>query len=712
MSSVFLNKIDIEVMDSNTQELENCFVYVKGLITPDMQDPDVYLIIRGAVTSGDSERVCKGLVYGILYGLDWAKHLFGFADMLPTACSTLASLVPMLKSRGNAISVFTRLWKLSCHGFNDLFLTVLRTFDIISELKSELEWLKTSSFLSLVFYKVVRLATINASDGSPLLSDYTSIITFIWRNKRDACLAIGRDLMRVISPLSEVNGLELIWNDLFSPSRDGVPLYWALLCTPTHPKFHSVLLVPALEAKLVYVIENASPGNYTRYLKWITEEYEENIISDIVRFIVTFPSNVESTPRWQIVAYLLTCSADHQTQANIKQALIFDCLFYNQQDQLHTIEPLMSILKFSISRFPQVAEEILEFLLSSAELYDKRSVAGMMRSLKECFNIAYYNRIIPSLESLISEEKIDSTIRSRISDLFDTSGSGSEPSQSPIYDEETPPNTPRNTEFIGEATNDFAIDPSYEKLQQILEKNPVSKELALHVLKCIGHEFLPISSDLQRNAIFYQIFAKASQDENIFGFLKVLYAADSAIGIRLLIFTIQTKGNLYFRLEFNLERDLKACSDEASLDTLNWIYPYLMQKQLFTSKIFFQFLSTATSELFYYTELDLCRRSYKLLSPCLDEILMLSNGISSTEKLYLWRLIAAEIHPQQVNYLIGFCMKYYSPENWSGLLSYLKVNNKHVKVDTVIGVLGLPFHLSSTAAAILSIFDIALVRAI
>ena len=663
------------------------------------------------IANGDLERICKGLVYGILSGLDWTKYILsGSQDLLHTACVTFSSLVPSLKTRGIGMPLFLSLWKISCRGFSDLFLTFLRTFDITSEIKNELEWIKNSSFISLIFYKIVRLATNIVSEGGPLLGDYAYIMAYLWRNKREVCLSIGRDLMRVISPLSEVNGLELIWNDLFSPSRDGVPLYWALLCTPTHPRFHSVLLVPSLEAKLVYVIEKANSCNYTRYLKWIIEEYDEIMIADIVRFIATFPSSVESTPRWQIIAWLLTCTHDHQLQANIKQALIFDCLFYNQQDQLHSIEPLMSILKFSISRFPQVAEEILEFLLSSAELYDKRSVAGMMRSLKECFNIAYYHRIIPSLESLISEEKIDSSIRSRISDLFDTSGSGSEPSQSPIYDEETPPSTPRPYEFIGEIGNDFATDPSFEKLQQIIEKNPITKDLANYVLKCISHEFVvPINAELQRNVVYYQIFTNASQDEKIVELLKTLVSIDSAVGIRLLIFSIQTKSNLYFKFDYKLERDLKSCSYEATLDTLSCIYPYLLNKQLFTPKILLNFLSNATPELFYHTELDLKCNRYKLLTPNLDEILNLSIGISCMEKVYLWRLIAAEISPQNIKLLIDFCTQNYSPENSSGLLHYVRIHNKILSLDAVILILNLPIHLCNTVSALLSRFDLAVV---
>ena len=83
----------------------------------------------------------------------------------------------------------------------------------------------------------------------------------------------------------------------------------------------------------------------------------------------------------------------------------------------------------------------------------------------------------------------------------------------------------------------------------------------------------------------------------------------------------------------------------------------------------------------------------------------LAAGISSTEKIYLWRLITAEIQPHLINYLIDVCTKQYCAENWSGLLYYIKVHHKCVKAESVIAMLSLPVNLVGTVAAALAKID-------
>lgn len=136
-----------------------------------------------------------------------------------------------------------------------------------------------------------------ASDGSPILFDYVQVLSQIWRRRKESCISIGRDLIRIITALAEVNGIEHIWNDLFAPGRDGNPLYMNILATPTHPKFHSMLLFPQVETKIVYVIENANMSNYKRYFNWILEENDESVLPDLTRFVVNYPSNKENIPR-------------------------------------------------------------------------------------------------------------------------------------------------------------------------------------------------------------------------------------------------------------------------------------------------------------------------------------------------------------------------------------------------------------------------------
>lgn len=698
MSFNFLDKLSIELPDSNLQDLYYSFTQLQSQLRQPMSDSEVLKILNLYIQSGETEKLSKALVCGSLSGLDWSKYLFiGSQDLLVSACTALQSLLPVIKSRAFALNLFTKLWKSSIPGFSDLFLSFLRTFEFPSELKSELDWILSSQFVSLIFYKVLKLASLACVDGNPSLSDYTYLILYLWRHKREHCLSIGRDLMRIIPSLAETAGIESVWNDLFTQNRDSSHLYWLILCTPTQLKFHSVLLSPSLEAKIVYVIENSTGINYTRYLKWIIEEFGEFMIPDIVRFIVCYPGNKEATPRWQIICWLLGCSSDRQIQANAKQALIFDALFFNQADQIYTIEPLMSILKHSLAKTPHITEEILEFLLTSAELYDRRSIAGMMRSLRECFSIAYYNRLSPSLDTFMNDDRIDPSIKAKLSELVDSS-CNSESS----HDEETPPNTPRSFESYGEIGNDFTNEPSFDKFIQILEKNPINKDLAHYILRSLPHELSsPILMEIPKNSVIHQMFSKAENDEKIAAFVEIAMGIESLLAIRVLIYSLHNKSNLYFKIENNLEKDLRVCTDEVSLETLNWIFPQLLIKQKITPAILMFFLANATHEVLLLAEFNLYSSTYKLISPYLVETLQLAANLSVIEKNCLWRLITAEIPTSCLSTLIEYCASEYSPENWSGLLDYFQVHCSEIQSSHVHSLLTLPFHLCSVVAALI-----------
>ena len=700
MSLIVHDKTSIEVPDPSIQEMYQCFTQLQVRFRPGISDSEVLSILNIYIQSGEIEKLAKGLVYGSLSGYDWFKYLFiGSPDLLILACSSFASLVPALKSRQPALSLFTKFMKSNCPGFPDLFMCFLRTYDLTNELKSEIEWVLNSQFTSIIFYKLLRSASLAFAEGSPSVPDYHYLIQAIWRQKRESCLVIGRDLIRLLPCFPESSIVEPIWTELNTQARDGSFLYWSLLCMPTQIKYHSALLSQGLEARIVYVIENSTGANYMRYLKWIIDDFGETVIPDIIRFIVNFPAPKESTPRWQIVLWLLGISSDHQIQASSKQALIFDALFFNQSDQVLSIEPLMSILKHSLSKTPFVTEEVLEFLLTSAEIYDKRSVSGIMRSLRECFNVAYFNRLIPSLDSFTNDDKLDASIKSKLVELLD-SACNSESSHS-SHEEETPPTTPRSYEILGEVGCEFVSEPSFDKFEQILAKNPVSRDLAYLILRSLPHELaLPVLMEIPKNSLIYQMFSKAENDDKIFEFLKVGVNVEGMLGIRALIYTLQHKTNFYFRLEGNLERDLRSCVDEMSLDTVNWIYPQLLLKQKMNAGVFYYFLSTASHEILFQTELNLYSGMYKLLSPFLNEVLAKSHGLSTMERKCLWRLITAEVQPLHLKSLIEYCVDEYFPENWSGLLEYFRTHRAAVQLNHLVSLLCLPCHLCSVVAAL------------
>ncbi|CAG9326087.1 unnamed protein product [Blepharisma stoltei] len=694
-----LEKAEIELLDSSIEDIEDSFKEVRDLIALKSEEIDILALLQSYSLQGDHKKLSKGLVYGILIGMDWLKYLLPTSrDNFQTACITLTQLIPYLKFSQRAIWLFTQLWKLDSPAFADMFLSFIRTFDLINEIKPELDWISNQPLISLIFYKILHQASLLANDGSPILFDYVQVLSQIWRRRKDACYAIGRDLIRIISSLAEVNGIEHIWNDLFAPGRDGNPLYWTLLMTPTHPKFHSMLLLPSIEARLIYIIENANQTNFTRYLKWILDEHDECIMPDLARFIVNFPANHEGIPRWQLIEWLLASAKDHHTQASIKQSLSFDCLFFNPlQDQLYSIEPMMSLIGFSLTRYQSVslAEELLEFMLTSAEMYDKRSTKKVLRNLKECFNVAYTQGIFPSLEMLSSDERIDSLIRSRTTDLNENYMNGIEPVLSPLCEiEEKINNEPREVmNSLGALGTQFANEPTFEILCEVLEKqSQVTEDLANYILKCLTNELLqPLSKEIQKNSILSQIFSQISQSQKMRELTKYLNSAEPAVGIRLVIYSLQTNSTLYLQFDSQLERDLKICLHDSNQEILSWIFPLVFENfpSIITPNIIHLYIQNSEIHTIYRTELDLSLKKYTIFSDNYVQILEKSKEFSSIEQAILWKLIQAEFKPEMISKILEYLKSSISAcEQWeslSGLLTYLcthisYLNDEHIKL--------------------------------
>lgn len=277
--------------------------------------------------------------------------------------------------------------------------------------------------------------------------------------------------------------------------------------------------------------------------------------------------------RWQLAGWFLNKASDHHAQASMKQALVYDCLFFNSQDQPYIIEPIMSYLKFSIKKNPQIAEEILEFMLTSAELYDKRSTPMIMRSLKDSFTVASSQGFFPQLETLVNDERMDSNIRTRLSELLEATSHITDNLNSPLFElEDTSLSAPRTfIDFLGEIAIIFANEPTFEILCELLHKSQiVNDELANFVLKCLTHEFIqPLSIDLPTNQVLFQIFAQSENNHKVRELLKLLTTAESSIGARLLIYCLKYDSSLYNQFEDQLERDLVACLQDITLETVH-----------------------------------------------------------------------------------------------------------------------------------------------
>lgn len=590
-------------------------------------------------------------------------------------------MLPRLKDPQKAVELLRKLSKLDSPAFPDLLLTFVRSFDIASELKQEAEWVLEHNICSFVVYKVARQTSLGGGN-----KDRLHVLTQLWKRNKEQCLGIGRDLVRV---LPDVAGLEGLWGGLLEPDASGESLYLSILRTPTDFKHHKILLSLELEKRLVYVIEQAPLHSYAQYLKWIVESCDFTVIPDIVRFVVSYKSgSQESVPRWQIVQWLLSETADVEALASAKQALVFDCLFHSKLDSLNSVEPLMSLLRNALKTKPALCDELLDFLLLSCDLYDQRAAGSMRSSVKRCFSAAREAGIMTSLEDLANDARINVGIRQRLGALLDTNDAdlSAQDSKRDLC------------EFFGESGRGMKEDPSIELLMLLLEEKTVTDEMGKFVLNCLD---LNVVRGIEGpKGLLKSMFLMASSSRKLLALIRTMAKFSPEFSVALLLFSLNTESSIYFQLENNLERDLTVPSIQADKETLRFIYKSLFSAHPDTITVAFTnfLLRTASPELMFSVATDLKLRHYTVVSPLLEELLLSSNSLCSTAQLYLWKLIQAESSPELLTRLLQFASVHplHSYESLSGLLQCLLYNGSPLLPANLILLQALPSPLYSS----------------
>ena len=133
-------------------------------------------------------------------------------------------------------------------------------------------------------------------------------------------------------------------------------------------------------------------------MTWIGDQIGEANWAELVRYLVTHyhkPSG-EGVSRWMIVCWFLNQVKDLQHNlAAIKQALIYDVLFFTPQDSIFYIEPFFLAFTYSISKYPHTSEELMEFLFLTMDNFDKKFANNITASVIDAFKAAESNNLIP-----------------------------------------------------------------------------------------------------------------------------------------------------------------------------------------------------------------------------------------------------------------------------------------------------------------------------
>lgn len=263
-----------------------------------------------------------------------------------------------------------------------------------------------------------------------ILLEQISIVCHLWANCRTKILECNRELLRLIISLSKSGITEInnIIEDIAKlNSAERVPLYIEILynCNNIGSNSLAILQIPPyLERMLTYITAIVKKNNYSKYMSWLINKFSSNnemdkaIFVDIVRYLVTCSSYLNNsnkndiTPRWLIIGYLIKAARNELISGEIKQALFFDWLFYNKQkDNIMLVEPGINIIFNSIKDFSDLTMELIEFLYYYKNNFDTNLVKQIEDSINDCFRQSEAYQIIPSIDLILSEDKITQDIK-------------------------------------------------------------------------------------------------------------------------------------------------------------------------------------------------------------------------------------------------------------------------------------------------------------
>ncbi|GMH00004.1 hypothetical protein Nepgr_001843 [Nepenthes gracilis] len=242
------------------------------------------------------------------------------------------------------------------------------------------------------------------------------------RKQFPLCLKMGRDLIRLLQDLVHIPELRVVWRDLvLNPASFKTPEFSDLsnvYSLRTSSRYFLLRITPEMETQLRFLLTHVKLGSQKRHQAWFAGKFlscpdRETLICDIVRFICCahHPSNeiIQSDviPRWAVIGWLLKCCTKNYVEANVKLALFYDWLFFDEMvDNIMNIEPAILLMVNSIPRYIDITQSLLEFLILLVENYDVERRLVILKGVSSALSVLVRRGVIPSLDVLTSCEAI------------------------------------------------------------------------------------------------------------------------------------------------------------------------------------------------------------------------------------------------------------------------------------------------------------------
>ncbi|KAG2383909.1 uncharacterized protein HKW66_Vig0256590 [Vigna angularis] len=200
--------------------------------------------------------------------------------------------------------------------------------------------------------------------------------------------------------------------------------------TRTSSRYSLLRINPDMETQLRFLLTSIKLGHQKRHQVWFAKKFlnepdKEFVIIDIVRFICCahHPPNeiIQSdiVPRWALIGWLLTSCRRNDVVANVKLALFYDWLFFDERvDIIMNIEPAVLLMVHSIPKYVDITHALLEFLLHLVDSYDVERKSVLVKGVSSAFQLLVRKGVIRSLDVLISCHALHPALKERLKRLL------------------------------------------------------------------------------------------------------------------------------------------------------------------------------------------------------------------------------------------------------------------------------------------------------
>ncbi|KAL9318085.1 hypothetical protein ACSQ67_014602 [Phaseolus vulgaris] len=295
--------------------------------------------------------------------------------------------------------------------------------------------------LSFALYTFLRVLTDHCRGGNvekleTLKRLEIHLCVKIVREEFHLCLKIGRDFIRLLQDLVHVPEFRAILRDiLFNPCVFNVVGFQfkdvsQIYSTRTSSRYSLLRISPDMETQLRFLLTSIKLGHQKRHQVWFAKKFlnepdKEFVIVDIVRFICCahHPSNeiIQSdiVPRWALIGWLLTSCRRNHVVANVKLALFYDWLFFDERvDNIMNIEPAVLLMVHSVPKYVDITHALLEFLLHLVDSYDVERKGFVVKGVSSAFQLLVRKGVIRSLDVLISCPALHPGLKERLKSLI------------------------------------------------------------------------------------------------------------------------------------------------------------------------------------------------------------------------------------------------------------------------------------------------------